>query len=151
MRYGLCHCSPGGCRGRRRKRGGRRQSQEMLRWRRHVRYVESEGISALHSVEIARLCTHLEVDAPGLDTGCDWHASRCCFHVLMAALVSSVRIGIHFSHERHCTRELSNRFTFGSDAKAALRSSTGRALLALQQTRKGTGSAWGMALSELEP
>ena len=64
----------------------------------------------------------------------------------MAALVSSVRIGIHFSHERHCTRELSNRFTFGSDAKAALRSSTGRALLALQQTRKGD-----MTRSELGP
>lgn len=78
--------------------------------------------------------TYLDVDAPGLEADCGWHVSRCCFHVLMAAALSSVKIGIHFSHERHCTRELSNRFTSGSAEKAALRSSTGWVFLALQHT-----------------
>ena len=77
--------------------------------------------------------THFEVDVEdvGLVIACGWHESLCCFHVLMAVAWSSVRIGIHFSQVRHCTRELSNRLTFGSAANAALRSSTGWAFFAL--------------------
>lgn len=104
------------------------------RWR-HICNIESgKNVSWVRPHKMAQVAgTYLDVDAPGLEADWGWHVSRCCFHVLMAAALSSVRIGIHFSQVRHCTLELSNRFTLGSAENAALRSSTGWAFFALQQ------------------
>lgn len=103
--------------------------------RRHICNIESgKNVSWVRPHKMAQVAgTYLDVDAPGLEADWGWHVSRCCFHVLMAAALSSVRIGIHFSQVRHCTLELSNRFTLGSAENAALRSSTGWAFFALQQ------------------